>query len=74
MSEFLQHYGELISDPAHTAVEFTFVLVDVLIIDAVRRRIYKHFHKDIDNTTDHLHKDMGVSHDRVDSVNCKVIR
>jgi hypothetical protein len=43
----LEHYLEIITDPAHTAVEFTFVLLDVLIIDAVRRRIVKHLHRDV---------------------------
>lgn len=47
MSEFLHHYAELMSDPAHTAVEFTFVLFDVLIIDFVRRRIVRHLHRDL---------------------------
>lgn len=43
----LEHYVELLTDPAHTLVEFTFVLVDVLIIDYVRRRLRDHFHNDI---------------------------
>lgn len=46
MTEFLHHYAELMSDPAHTAVEFTFVLLDVLIIDAVRRRWRKHLDRE----------------------------
>ena len=43
----LEHYIDLITDPAHTAVEFTFVLLDVLIIDFVRRRIIRHIHRDV---------------------------
>lgn len=35
----LDEYLHILSDPAHTAVEFTFVLLDVLVIDAVRRRM-----------------------------------
>jgi hypothetical protein len=40
-------YVHLMSDPAHTAVEFTFVLFDYLIISWVKAQIVKHFHKDI---------------------------
>lgn len=39
MNEILHEYVHLMTDPAHTAVEFTFVLMDVLIIDFVRRRL-----------------------------------
>ena len=38
MNEILMHYSELITDPAHTLVEFTFVLVDYIIIQGVVRR------------------------------------
>jgi hypothetical protein len=40
-------YAHLMSDPAHTAVEFTFVLFDYLIISWVRARIIKHLHRDV---------------------------
>ena len=49
MSEFIQEYTHILSDPAHSAVEFTFVLIDVLIISWVRDRIIKHLHRDIKN-------------------------
>lgn len=32
MNEILSHYLEILTDPAHSLVEFTFVLFDVLII------------------------------------------
>lgn len=35
---FVHEYLHILSDPAHAAVEFTFVLADVLVIDAVRKR------------------------------------
>lgn len=47
MGEILAEYAHLMTDPAHTAVEFTFVLIDVLIIDAVRRLIVRHLHRDV---------------------------
>jgi hypothetical protein len=31
--ELLHEYGHIMTDPAHTAVEFTFVLIDVVIIN-----------------------------------------
>ncbi len=43
MNEFIHEYQHLMSDPAHTAVEFTFVLIDVIIINKVRD--YWHGHK-----------------------------
>ena len=60
MSEILHHYVELITDPAHSLVEFTFVLVDVLIIDAVRRRLTKHFHRDIEREHHRVDAEHGV--------------
>lgn len=43
----IDEYMHLMSDPAHIAVEFTFVLLDVLIIGAVRKQIVKHLHRDV---------------------------
>lgn len=43
----IEEYLHLMSDPAHTLVEFTFVLVDVLIISWVKNKIIKHLHRDI---------------------------
>jgi hypothetical protein len=43
----IAEYFHILSDPAHTAVEFTFVLIDVIIISWVKNRIIKHIHRDI---------------------------
>lgn len=41
------HYWEIMSDPAHCLVEFTFVLLDYLVITIVGSRIMAHFHRDL---------------------------
>jgi hypothetical protein len=38
----LDEYLHILSDPAHTAVEFTFVLIDVIIINKVRDWMHGH--------------------------------
>lgn len=43
----LEEYMHIMTDPAHSAVEFTYVLIDVLIISWVKSRIIKHLHRDI---------------------------
>ncbi len=43
----MDEYLHILSDPAHTAVEFTFVLIDVLIIGWVKHQIVKHMHRDV---------------------------
>lgn len=43
----MNEYLEILSDPAHSAVEFTFVLFDVLVISFVKNRIVKHLHRDL---------------------------
>lgn len=50
----MHEYVHILLDPSHTLVEFTFVLVDYLIIDAVKRRIVKHFHRDIEKGEHHV--------------------
>lgn len=57
----LDEYLHILSDPAHTAVEFTFVLIDVLIISWVKNRIVKHIHRDVKAGR---HKDI-VTHRRL---------
>lgn len=47
MGEFVDEFWHLLSDPAHTAVEFVFVGIDYLIIHTVVRKWRKHFHRDI---------------------------
>lgn len=61
VSEILHHYVEILTDPAHSAVEFTFVLFDVLVIDFVRRRLVKHFHKDLTSQHTTLDREHGVA-------------
>lgn len=46
MNDILHEYGHIMADPAHGMVEFTFVLIDVLIISAVKNQIIKHLHRD----------------------------
>ena len=47
MGEFVDEFWHLLSNPAHTAVEFVFVGIDYLIIHTVARKWRKHFHRDI---------------------------
>lgn len=49
MREILVEYVHILSDPAHVLVEFTFVLIDYLVIQGVlkrwaKRRDRKHGH------------------------------
>lgn len=62
LNEIGQHYLEIITDPAHTLVEATFVLIEVLIIDVVRRKITQHFHRDIAREHESLDAEHGVAH------------
>lgn len=39
-------YTHIMTDPAHSLVEFTFVLFDVLVIDAVRRQWNRRLHRE----------------------------
>lgn len=57
----LQHYAEIITDPAHTLVEFTFVLLDYLVISAVAKRLKAHFHKDIAMEHEVLDVEHGIT-------------
>jgi hypothetical protein len=43
----IQEYLHLMSDPAHMAVEFTFVLIDVLLIKGAYNLLIRHLHRDI---------------------------
>lgn len=47
MGTFWEHFTEIITDPAHTAVEFLFVLLDYLVIGVVVHRVRRHFHRDM---------------------------
>ncbi len=47
MTEIMHEYVHILTDPAHSMVEFTFVLIDVLIISWVKNRIIRHMHRDM---------------------------
>lgn len=61
MSDFLTQYAEIMSDPAHLAVEFTFVLLDYLAINWVASRIKAHFHRDLAREHQRLDAEHGVT-------------
>ena len=62
MSLFWEHFTEIITDPAHTAVEFTFVLLDYLVIQTIAHRLKKHFHRDLAKEHTRLDAEHGISH------------
>lgn len=62
MGAFWEHFKEIITDPAHTAVEFCFVLLDYLVIQVVVSRVRKHFHKDLSAEHARLDAEHGVKH------------
>ena len=62
MQGTLSEYAHLITDPAHSLVEFTFVLVDYLVIQVVVRGVKKHFHRDLSREHQALDAEHGVQH------------
>lgn len=58
----LHDYLEILRDPAHVAVEFTFVLIDYLIIQTVATRLKRHFHRDIAREHAKIDAEVGVVH------------
>jgi hypothetical protein len=61
MSEYL----DLITDPAHTAVELTYIMVDLLILGAVKHAIVKHLHRDLrERDRKHKHNRPTIINDR----------
>lgn len=62
MGEFLHHFVEIITDPAHTAVEFCFVLFDYVIIRTVEQRLKRHFHKDLRAEHQRIEDEHGLEH------------
>ena len=44
--ELIHEYGHILTDPAHTLVEFTYVLIDVLAINKIRDWMHGHKRKD----------------------------
>jgi len=47
MSGIWSEYLHILTDPAHSLVEFTFVAVDYLIVQTAVHAVKKHFHKDL---------------------------
>ncbi len=46
--ELVHEYLHILTDPAHTLVEFTFVLIDYIIINTFYHKvIVKHLHRDV---------------------------
>lgn len=78
MSEFLHHYQEILTDPAHLAVEITLMLlVDVLFLGiiwpfVVRRIRHEHLVIDEEHGVDHdvetIHVSPVVMHSLVQRV------
>lgn len=63
MGEFLHHYTELMSDPAHMAVELTFILViDGLFLGLIWPLIRKAINKRVEREHAVLDKEHGVKH------------
>jgi hypothetical protein len=62
MEHFIEEYVHLLKDPAHLALEFTFVLVDYLIIQTVVAKWRKHFHKDIAREHAVIEAEHGLKH------------
>lgn len=62
MEDFLHHYVEILSDPAHLAVEVTLMLlVDVLFLGMVWPLIKRHFHRDLKRQHIVLDREHGVA-------------
>ena len=62
MNDFLHHYVEILSDPAHLAVEVTLmVLVDIIFLGSVWPFIKRHFHKDLAEQHQVLDREHGIA-------------
>jgi len=55
-------YVSILTDPAHSLVEFTFVAVDYLIVQTAVHALKRHFHRDIETEHRRLDREHGVSH------------
>ncbi len=62
MDHFIEEFIHLATDPAHLAVEFCFVLLDVLVISVIVNRVKKHFHKDISDEHAKIEREHGLRH------------
>lgn len=68
LSDFMEHYWEILSDPAHLAVEVTLMLVvDVIFLGLVwplmSRWVRNHIHRDLEREHLALDAEHGVSHE-----------
>jgi hypothetical protein len=64
MHEILHHYAEILTDPAHTMVELTFILVvDGLFLGLVWPVVRKAIDKRVKKEHAVLDAEHGVSHD-----------
>lgn len=61
LSSIGHEYLTILTDPAHSLVEFTFVLFDLLVIDTVRRGLKRHFHRDLSDQHTRLDREHGVA-------------
>lgn len=66
--EFLHHYWEILSDPAHLAVEITLMLVvDILFLGLVwpllSRWVRNHIHRDLEREHQVLDVEHGITHE-----------
>jgi len=63
MGEFLHHYTELMSDPAHMAVELTFILlIDGLFLGLIWPFVRKSINKRVEAEHKVLDQEHGVEH------------
>lgn len=62
MSGIWSEYVSILTDPAHSLVEFTFVAVDYLIVQTAVHALKRHFHRDIETEHQRLDREHGVEH------------
>lgn len=64
MTEFLDHYFHILSDPAHLAAEVTLMLiVDVIFLGLIWPFIMKMVNRKIHKAHQELDEEHGVTHD-----------
>lgn len=62
---FWAEFTHLITDPAHTLVEFCFVAIDYLVIQTVVSRVKDHFHRDLASEHARIEAEHGLVHPQV---------
>lgn len=64
MDTFIEHYIDILSDPAHLAVELTLMLVvDVLVLGLLWPLIRRFINRKIDRAHAELDAEHGIEHD-----------